>query len=282
MQELRGLPVVKSLVQKLEKQIQELKENGVIPKLAVVRVGEREDDIAYEKSIIKRFCDINAAVEVFTLPFNVSQDTLEETIISLNKDEVIHGIMLFRPLPGHLSQERIKTVIAEEKDVDCMGITNTAYVFDGNKKGYVPCTPQAVVEILDYYGVDLTGKKVTIVGRSLVVGKPLTMLLLERNATVTICHTKTTNLADECKSADIIVACAGVAKMINADYIRAGQIIIDVGINMVNGKLCGDVDYDSVVNKVKAITPVPGGVGTVTTSVLLKHTINSAMRIIHQ
>lgn len=281
MQELRGLPVVKSLVQKLEKQIQELKENGVIPKLAVVRVGEREDDIAYEKSIIKRFCDINAAVEVFTLPFNVSQDTLEETIISLNKDEVIHGIMLFRPLPGHLSQERIKTVIAEEKDVDCMGITNTAYVFDGNKKGYVPCTPQAVVEILDYYGVDLTGKKVTIVGRSLVVGKPLTMLLLERNATVTICHTKTTNLADECKSADIIVACAGVAKMINADYIRAGQIIIDVGINMVNGKLCGDVDYESVVNKVKAITPVPGGVGTVTTSVLLKHTINSAMRIIH-
>jgi len=282
MQELRGLPVVKSLVQKLEKQIQELKENGVIPKLAVVRVGEREDDIAYEKSIIKRFCDINAAVEVFTLPFNVSQDTLEETIISLNKDEVIHGIMLFRPLPGHLSQERIKTVIAEEKDVDCMGITNTAYVFDGNKKGYVPCTPQAVVEILDYYGVDLTGKKVTIVGRSLVVGKPLTMLLLERNATVTICHTKTVNLADECKSADIIVACAGVAKMINADYIRAGQIIIDVGINMVNGKLCGDVDYESVVNKVKAITPVPGGVGTVTTSVLLKHTINSAMRIIHQ
>ena len=281
MQELRGLPVVKSLVQKLEKQIQELKENGVIPKLAVVRVGEREDDIAYEKSIIKRFCDINAAVEVFTLPFNVSQDTLEETIISLNKDEVIHGIMLFRPLPGHLSQERIKTVIAEEKDVDCMGITNTAYVFDGNKKGYVPCTPQAVVEILDYYGVDLTGKKVTIVGRSLVVGKPLTMLLLERNATVTICHTKTTNLTDECKSADIIVACAGVAKMINADYINAGQIIIDVGINMVNGKLCGDVDYESVVNKVKAVTPVPGGVGTVTTSVLLKHTINSAMRIIH-
>ena len=281
MQELRGLPVVKSLVQKLEKQIQELKEKGVIPKLAVVRVGEREDDIAYEKSIIKRFCDINAAVEVFTLPFNVSQDTLEETIISLNKDEVIHGIMLFRPLPGHLSQERIKTVIAEEKDVDCMGIANTAYVFDGNKKGYVPCTPQAVVEILDYYGVDLTGKKVTIVGRSLVVGKPLTMLLLERNATVTICHTKTANLADECKSADIIVACAGVAKMINADYIRAGQIIIDVGINMVNGKLCGDVDYESVVNKVKAITPVPGGVGTVTTSVLLKHTINSAMRIIH-
>jgi len=281
MQELRGLPVVKSLVQKLEKQIQELKENGVIPKLAVVRVGEREDDIAYEKSIIKRFCDINAAVEVFTLPFNVSQDTLEETIISLNKDEVIHGIMLFRPLPGHLSQERIKTVIAEEKDVDCMGITNTAYVFDGNKKGYVPCTPQAVVEILDYYGVDLTGKKVTIVGRSLVVGKPLTMLLLERNATVTICHTKTANLADECKSADIIVACAGIAKMINADYIRAGQIVIDVGINIVNGKLCGDVDYESVVNKVKAVTPVPGGVGTVTTSVLLKHTINSAMRIIH-
>jgi len=277
MQELKGLPVVNSLAETFKTQIEELAENNIIPKLAVVRVGGRDGDIAYEKSIIKRFAAVNAAVEVSALPPDISQDALENKIISLNGDGGVHGIILFRPLPRHLSSERIKAVISEKKDVDCMGAANTAYVFEGNKKGYAPCTPQAVVEMLDYYGIDLTGRKVTVVGRSLVVGKPLAMLLLERNATVTICHTKTADIKSECKTADIIIACAGVAKMINADYVRENQVIIDVGINYAGGKLCGDVDYESVINKVKAITPVPGGVGTVTTSILLKHTINSAI-----
>jgi methylenetetrahydrofolate dehydrogenase (NADP+)/methenyltetrahydrofolate cyclohydrolase len=275
MHELRGMPVVNALSEKFVSDIADLSKKEIIPKLTVVRVGEREDDLAYEKGILKRFSTANALAEVIALPLDVSQKKLEETIISLNNDKNVHGILLLRPIPKHLSEDRIKTIIAEEKDVDGMGINNTAHVFAGNKNCIPPCTPQAVVELLDYYGIDVTGKMVTIVGRSLVVGKPLAMLLLSKNATITICHTKTINLAEQCKKADILIACAGVAKMIKADFVNPEQIVIDVGINMDNGKLCGDVDYDEVANIVKAITPVPGGVGTVTTSVLLKHMIKS-------
>lgn len=276
MQELRGMPVVNALIEKFGGQVKELQEKGIVPKLSVVRVGERDDDIAYERGILKRFSAVNALVDVTVLPSDVTQDILEETIVKLNKDDTVHGILLFRPLPKHLSEDRIKALIEETKDVDCMGTANTSHVFAGDKNGYPPCTPQAVMEILDHYGIDLTGKKAVVVGRSLVVGKPLSMLLLKKNATVTICHTRTANLADECKKADILIACAGVAKMIAADFVSPDQIVIDVGINMLDGKLCGDVDYDAVADHVKAITPVPGGVGTVTTSVLLKHTIQSA------
>ena len=278
MQELRGLPVVNMLNETFSAQTGILKEKNIVPKLAVVRIGEREDDISYEKGIIKRFSAVNAEVEITVLPVDVSQKKLEETITFLNQDKTVHGILLFRPLPKHLPQESLGFIISEDKDIDCMGVVNTANVFAGNKKGYAPCTPQAVMEMLDYYKIDLSGKKAVIVGRSLVAGKPLAMLLLDRNATVTICHTKTLNLADECKRADILISCAGVAKMLNGDFINPEQIIIDVGINMADGKLCGDVDFDDVKDKVKAITPVPGGVGTVTTSVLLKHTITSAMK----
>ena len=277
MRELKGISVVNMLNEKFAKQIEELKIDNIIPKLAVVRVGDREDDIAYEKNIIKRFSAVNATVEVIALSFDVSQSKLEETISVLNNDKSIHGIILLRPLPKHLSLEQLKVIINKEKDVDCMGLFNTSYLFEGNKKGHAPCTPQAVVEILDYYDIDVTGKNVVIIGRSLVVGKPLAMLLLEKNATVTICHTKTVNLADVCKRADILIACVGVARMINNDYVHTDQVVIDVGINMANGKLCGDVDFELVSNKVKAITPVPGGVGMVTTSILLKHTIYNAM-----
>lgn len=280
MQELRGNAVINSLVEKYNMDIKKLKEKGITPKLTVVRVGEREDDIAYERGIIKRFSTVGAIADIIALPSDVLQDNLESTISSLNKDANVHGILLFRPLPKHLSEKSLHSLIAEEKDVDCMGTANTSYLFTGNKNGYAPCTPQAVVEILDYYGIDVTGKKVTIVGRSLIVGKPLSMLLLAKNATVTICHTKTINLTEECKNAEILITCAGVANMINSDYVNSEQIIIDVGINMFNGKLCGDVNYESVSHKVKAITPVPGGVGAVTTSVLLKHTIRSAINLL--
>jgi len=276
MRELRGLPVVDALAEKFKVQIEESVKSNIVPKLAVVRVGERGDDLAYEKGIIKRFSAVGADAEIFSAPLDISQHALEQMIMDLNGDERAHGIIVFRPLPGHLSEARLKTIIDDKKDVDCMGITNTAYVFEGHKTGYAPCTPQAVIEILDYYGIGLAGKKVTIIGRSLVVGKPLAMLLLDRNATVTICHTKTLNLAEECKKADILIPCAGAAKMVGPDFTHGEQIIIDVGINYAGGKLCGDVDYEAVANKVAAITPVPGGVGTVTTSVLLKHTIQSA------
>ncbi len=277
MQELKGMAVVQNFAEKFTNNIEQLRKQDIVPKLAVVRVGDREDDLAYERGIVKRFSAVSAVVEITVLPSDCSQDKLEDTILSLNADSSVHGILLFRPLPKSLSEEKLKIMIAPEKDVDCMGLVNTAHVFAGNKIGYPPCTPQAVVELLDYYGIDLTGKKVTVIGRSMVTGKPLSMLLLGKNATVTICHTKTKNLAEECRKADILIACAGVAKMVKEDFVHPDQIVIDVGINMDNGKLCGDVDYDAVSSIVKAITPVPGGVGTVTTSVLLKHTIQNAM-----
>lgn len=278
MQELNGLPVMKSLMKGLLDEIEILSEVNILPKLSVVRIGEREDDTAYERSIIKRFSAAKACVDVIVLSTDVTQEKLEEEIIRLNNERSVHGILIFRPLPKGLSEDRIKDIISPEKDVDCMSIKNTAHIFAGDTASFPPCTPQAVVELLDFYNIDLTGKKVTIVGRSLVVGKPLAMLLLARNATVTICHTKTVHLAEECKKADVLIACAGSAKMIKNHYVYSDQVIIDVGINMNGGKLCGDVDYEAVSGIVKAITPVPGGIGTITTAVLLKHTIKSAMR----
>ena len=280
MKELRGMPAAKAILADLQERVDGLKEKGSEPKLTVVRVGAREDDLSYERGIYKRFDGVGAKVETIELPLDVTQEELERVILSLNEDVSVHGVLLFRPLPKTLDEVRIKSLLAEEKDVDCLTSANDAHLFAGDKKGYPPCTPQAVMEILEHYDIDLTGKKVTVVGRSMVVGKPVAMLLLAKNATVTICHTRTKNLQEECKKADIIVACAGVAKMITADFVREGQVVIDVGIHVVEDKLCGDVDYDTVAEVVDAITPVPGGVGSVTTTVLLKHVIMSAERTV--
>ena len=278
MAEYRGMPAVKAMAEEFKSRVAALKERGVYPKLAVVRVGEREDDIAYEKGIVKRFGTVEADVEVIKLPIDIDGESFEETIRRLNEDEKVHGILVFRPLPKQLDDNRLKEIIRPDKDVDSISMENAAKVFAGDKTGYAPCTAQAVMEILEHNKIDLTGKKVVIVGRSLVVGKPLAMLMLGKNATVTVCHTRTKNIAEECKRADILVACAGSAKMIKRDFTNPDQIVVDVGINFVDGAMCGDVDYDDVAEHVAAITPVPGGVGTVTTSVLLKHTLESAER----
>lgn len=278
MRELRGMPAAKAMLEDLQTGIEALGEKGIVPKLVVVRVGAREDDLSYERGIYKRFEGVGAKVETIELPLTVTQEELEKVIVTLNEDASVHGVLLFRPLPKNLDENRIKSLLKEEKDVDCLTSANDAHLFAGDKKGYPPCTPQAVMEILEHYDIDLTGKKVTVVGRSMVVGKPVAMLLLAKNATVTICHTRTKNLQEECHNADIIVACAGVPKMITADFVREGQTVIDVGIHVVDDKLCGDVDYESVSEIVDAITPVPGGVGSVTTTVLLKHTVMSAQR----
>ena len=272
------MPAVKAMAEEFKSRVAALKERGVYPKLAVVRVGEREDDIAYEKGIVKRFGTVEADVEVIKLPIDIDEESFEETIRRLNEDEKVHGILVFRPLPKQLDDNRLKEIIRPDKDVDSISMANAAKVFAGDKTGYAPCTAQAVMELLEHNKIDLTGKKVVIVGRSLVVGKPLAMLMLGRNATVTVCHTRTKNIAEECKRADILVACAGSAKMIKRDFTNPDQIVVDVGINFVDGAMCGDVDYDDVAEHVAAITPVPGGVGTVTTSVLLKHTLESAER----
>lgn len=276
MQELRGMPVVKQIAANAAVQVEELKKKGIAPKLAVVRVGEREDDLSYERGLLKRFDAVGALVESVVFPLDVTQEELEAGIKRLNEDDSVHGILVFRPLPKHLNEDVIKEMVTPMKDVDCMGSANTAHVFAQDGKGHAPCTPQAVIEMLDFYGYDLTGKKAVVVGRSMVVGKPLAQMLLKKNATVTICHTKTVDLVKEVKAADFVFACAGVAKMLDASYISEGQIVIDVGINMLDGKLCGDVDYESVSEIAAAATPVPGGVGTVTTSVLLKHVLVSA------
>ncbi|MGN0305183.1 MAG: bifunctional 5,10-methylenetetrahydrofolate dehydrogenase/5,10-methenyltetrahydrofolate cyclohydrolase [Lachnospiraceae bacterium] len=278
MQELKGMPVAKAMLESLREEVIQLKNKGITPKLAIVRIGEREDDLSYERGIYKRFEAAGALAETFVLPLKAEQEELEEVIAGLNQDSSIHGILVFRPFPSSLDEGKIQRLVAAHKDVDGMTKANMAHVFAGDGRGFPPCTPQAVVEILDYYGISVYGKKVTIVGRSMVVGRPLSMLLLQKHATVTICHTKTRNLEEECKKADILIACAGVPKMITKKFIQSGQVIIDVGIHAIEGGLCGDVDYAVASTMVDAITPVPGGVGSVTTSVLLKHTIASAKR----
>lgn len=278
MLELRGMPVANTLNDKLKQDILDLAKAGITPTLAIVRAGNRPDDLAYERSAVKRFSSAGALIKVVELASDVTQQHFEDTVISLNEDKSVHGILIFRPLAKHLIENKIKQIISLEKDVDCMSFLGCAGVFIGDKNVYPPCTPKAVIELIDYYGIDVSGKKVVIVGRSLVVGKPLAMLLLSKNATVTICHTKTVNLDSECSRADILIAAAGSPKMIKANYVKEGQIVIDVGINMDGDMMCGDVDYENVARIVKAITPVPGGIGTVTTSVLLKHTVHSAMK----
>lgn len=279
MRELRGAAVATAITDKCKETIRALAEKGIIPTLAIVRVGARSDDESYERGAEKRFTGAGAAIKKVLLPEDITQEELEKVIIDLNEDKNIHAILLFRPLPAQIDENRIKQIIAMDKDVD--GMTYAAMGALMNAKGtatkaYAPCTPTAVVEMLDFYGIDLTGKKVTVIGRSSVVGMPLSIMLINRNATVKVCHTKTKDLAAECADADIIIAAAGKAKIVTEKHAPAGKILIDVGINFVDGKMCGDMDYEALAETAEAITPVPGGVGAVTTSVLLKHTVDSA------
>lgn len=277
MEELRGAPVARAIMDKTAGEITRLAQAGIMPKLAVFRVGSREDDIAYERSIIKRFSAAGAAVEVMALSEDATQEELEAVVRRAADDESVHGILVFSPLPKKFNAGRIRMLIPAEKDVDGMTDASLAGVFRGDKNAFAPCTAQAVVEILRYYGMEnLAGKRVTVVGRSTVVGRPLAMLLLGMNATVTVCHTKTADTAAECRRADVVIACAGQARMVTDEYMSAGQIIIDVGINADGDGICGDVDYAAAQSIVAAATPVPGGVGAVTTAVLLSHTVRNA------
>lgn len=280
MKELLGKPAADAINERLVPEIEKLAAKGVVPTLAVVRVGARDDDLAYERGILKKYENMNCRVVVKELAADCSQEELDTTVRALDNDDSIHGILMFRPLPKTLSDENIKKTISSGKDVDCMGLNNMALLFAGDKNAFAPCTAQAVIEILHHYGIELRGKKVTVVGRSLVIGKPVSLLLIGENATVTVCHTKTQNLPSECRNADIIVACAGCAKMIKAEHLREGQVVIDVGMNTdENGKLCGDVDYTAASEIVEACTPVPRGVGSVTTSVLLQNTVRNCVRM---
>ena len=244
--QLLGKEVTAALNEKIIGQVKELKEKGVSPKLGIIRVGERPDDISYETGATKRCDTLGVEVEKILLPEDVSKEELLAVIDKVNKDDTIHGVLMFRPLPAHLKavQSEIENALDPAKDVDCMTDLSMSGVFTGKKIGFPPCTTQACMEILDHYGIDCTGKKAVVIGRSLVVGKPAAMMLVKKNATVTICHTKTVDMPSVAKEADIVIVAAGRAGVVGAEYVREGQTIIDVGINVnAEGKLCGDVDY---------------------------------------
>lgn len=276
---LKGNAVTAAMKETMLAKIAQLKEAGVSPQMAIVRCGARPDDLSYEAGALKRFSGLGIGIKVIELPLGITQDDFIAELEALNRDPSVHGVLVFRPLPRQLDESVIKYVLSAEKDMDAMNPLNMAKVFAADPTGYPPCTPEAVMELLEHYGVDLCGKRVTIIGRSMVVGKPLAMMMLAKNATVTICHTRTKEMQARAREADILVACAGKAKMVTADFVSAGQIVIDVGINMdENNKLCGDVDFAAVEPIVSAITPVPGGVGTVTTSCLANHVVRAALK----
>jgi methylenetetrahydrofolate dehydrogenase (NADP+)/methenyltetrahydrofolate cyclohydrolase len=269
----------KSIKAKIAQAVLTLADNGKIPKLGIIRVGERPEDISYERSIVKNCEGLGIGYEVMTLPEDTSSEGFMEKLDSANKNESIDGILVFRPLPEHMDEDKARNAISPLKDIDCMNPYNLAKVFEGDNSGFEPCTPAAVMEIIKYFGINLKGENVTVIGRSMVVGKPLSMMLLKENATVTICHSKTKDIKSIVSGADIVVAALGKARAIGTDYIKPGAIVIDVGVNRApEGGICGDVDFDKVVNIASQITPVPGGVGSVTTLMLLKHVVEAAMR----
>ena len=277
---LKGAPVAKALTEKVAARAAALAEKGVTPKLAILRVGERPDDLSYERGAVKRADKAGVAVEKFVLPVDCSQDELMAAIEHINTDDTIHGCLMFRPLPKTLDETAACAALDPAKDCDGMTSGSLYGVFANRQVGFPPCTAEAVVRLLEHYGYELRGAEVTVIGRSLVIGKPVAMMLQAKNATVTMCHTKTRDLAAHCKAADIIVAAAGHAGTVGADCVREGQVVVDVGINWdeAAGKIVGDVDFDAVEPIVGAITPVPGGVGAVTTAVQCDHVVTAAER----
>ena len=285
---LLGKEVTDAMNAKLQERTAALRAKGVTPTLAIIRVGENPSDLSYEKGATKRAELVGVEVVKFELPADATKEQVLQTIDRVNADDSIHGVLMFRPLPKHLKadQNEICNRLDPRKDMDCMTHMSNAGVFEGlNDLGYAPCTPAACMEILDYYGIDCKGKNAVVIGRSLVVGKPAAMMLMGKNATVTVCHTKTVNTAEICRNADILVSAAGVLGSLTADYVRPGQVVIDVSINWDANKpnakgglgaIAGDAKFDEVEPIVEAITPVPGGVGSVTTSVLMKHVVEAA------
>ena len=286
---LLGKEVNEALVAALQGRTAALREKGVVPTLGIIRLGENPSDLSYEKGATKRAEEVGVAVKNYILPEDASKADVLAVIDEVNADASVHGVLMFRPLPKHLKGDldEICNRLDPKKDVDSMTHMSNAGVFEGQDLGYAPCTPAACMEILDHYGIDCKGKNAVVIGRSLVVGKPAAMMLMAKNATVTMCHTKTVNTAEICKNADIIISAAGVLNSLTADYVRPGQVVIDVSMNWNpekittkgKGGMSGDAIFDEVEPIVEAITPVPGGVGAVTTSVLMKHVVEAAEKI---
>lgn len=277
---LLGAPVAEAISEQVLLSAEALKEQGVVPCLGILRVGERPDDLSYERGAMKRAAATGIEARSFLFDENVSTEELVKCVERVNRDDEIHGLLILRPLPALVDEEAVCNALVPYKDVDACSDQALGAIFTGSELGYAPCTAQACLEILDYYGLEAAGKRAIVIGRSLVIGRPLAMLLLERDATVTIAHSKSQDLETLVADADLVVVCVGRAGMVGNAHLRSGQTVIDVGINMdENGNLCGDVAYDGVVDIVDAITPVPRGVGSVTTSVLCKHVVDAARRM---
>lgn len=274
MLELRGKKVSDGIKEYVSKELETL---SFVPKLAIVRVGENPDDMSYERGATKKLKSFGLDVASYVFPQDISDEDFKKAFKDINEDDEVTGILLLRPLPRTINEKDIENMIDPKKDLDGISPINIAKVFAGDTSGFSPCTAEAVIEVLKAYDIELTGKRVTVVGRSMVVGKPVSMLLLKENATVTMTHTRTVDLKKTCSDAEIVIAAAGRAKMLNSDYCGQDAVMIDVGINVdENGKLCGDVDYATLDGKASAATPVPGGVGTITTAILAKHLIQAA------
>ena len=277
---LLGKPVIDGLKADLTERVSRLRAAGTQPTLAILRVGERPDDLSYERTALKRAEGLGIQVQQVVLPERCTQAQLEEAIRDINADQGVHGCLMFRPLPRHLLEDQACQLLDPAKDVDGIGRGAMASVYAGSGAGFAPCTAAACMEMLDHYGISLAGKNVVVVGRSLVIGKPAAMLALSRNATVTVAHSRTANLPKVTSGADVVILATGRAKAYGAEYFRPGQVVLDVGINTDDqGNLCGDADFDAAceaLGNLGSITPVPRGVGGVTTSVLMKHVVEAA------
>ena len=279
MELLKGKPVADLICEKVQTEAEELLEKGIYPTLGILRVGHNESDIAYETSAEKKAKSLGMNVEKYIMEVNSTESDVLDVLEVMNNDNNIHGILMFRPLPKGIDENHVINRINPAKDIDGISFESVGGLFTGEKNGFPPCTAEAAVAILDHYGIEVAGKKVVVIGRSLVIGKPVAMMLLDRNATVTICHSKTKleDLKALCKEADIIITAAGKIGTVTEEHVNGKQVIVDVGINFnEDGKMCGDADFEALEGKVEAITPVPGGVGSVTTALLLYHTIEAA------
>lgn len=274
---LRGAEVSAAIKGHVTEKLAEL--DGVIPKLAIIRVGERPDDLSYERGAMKKMENFGLQVQSYVYPAEINDAEFKQEFAKINADADVTGILLLRPLPKQICEKDIEQMIDPQKDLDGISPVNIAKVFAGDSTGYAPCTAEAVIEVLKANKIPIEGRRVTVVGRSMVVGKPLSMLMVKEHATVTICHTRTKDLKGTCRNAEILVAAAGRAKMLNQEYVGKDAVVIDVGINVdEQGKLCGDVDFESIQETASMATPVPGGVGAVTTAVLAKHLVQAAVR----
>lgn len=270
---LKGAPAATAMTEQMALECEKMKSEGVAPKLAILRVGEKPEDLSYERGAKKRMEKVGIEVETV----QTTDGRLLDELKRLNEDTSVSGILCLRPLADKQVEEAATHLIDPRKDIDGMSPTSFAHVFSGAGDGFCPCTAQGVLELLKFYDVPLKGKNVVVLGRSLVIGKPVAMLMLAENATVTVCHSKTENLKEICRRADILIAAIGKAKFVDADYVSAGQTVIDVGINVdADGNLCGDTDFDAILPIVDACTPTPGGTGALTTAVLARHVLSAA------